>query len=176
MNLDGIKKFNWSSLKRYTSPSAIDQLNHFLEKLPQNTNKMMLIITATVWATAGASGLFATVQTQKMTELKAEREEAAAVVPVVPKITNVLASAGEVRGFVDDVSDIYQGLEIKASGSQISISAPTTNQFGQFREAIGHVQSGGKGWRVHMDKLCVGRECEKYKLAATLKINRVDIK
>lgn len=170
-----IKSFDWRSLKKFANPQAADDLNGFLEKLPQNAGKHMLVIAGVTWAAAGAIGLYTTVQLQKLTELRAQLEEAESLKPIVPVVKDVPVNKEEVSAFVDKTAGTYTGVEIKASGSAIVVTAKTLNQFAEFREAIGHVQNGGSGWRVNVDRLCVGRECDKDPLAAALKINKVSV-
>lgn len=170
-----LKEFDWRSLQKYTSPKASRDFNSFLEKLPQNAGQTMLIIAGVAWATAGATGLFTTVQIQKLTEVRAELQEANAVQPSVPQIKDVAVSPKEVETFVEKVQNTYRGLKISSNGPRITITATTTAAFGQFREAVGHVQNGGSGWRVNIDKFCVGRECKKYPLFASLRINKVSV-
>ena len=74
-----VKDYDWRSLKKYTSPHAADDLNAFLEKLPQNAGQTMLIIAGIAWGAAGVVGLYTTVQLQKLTELRAELQEAEAI-------------------------------------------------------------------------------------------------
>ena len=176
MNMESLKNFDWRSLQKFTSPQAAEDLNAFLEKLPQHAGQTMLIIASIAWAAAGGIGLYVTVQMQQLTELRAELQEAEALSPNVPEIKRVPVNKKLIADFVDKIKDIYTGLSINASGSSIVITAKSTAQFGQFREAIGHVQNGGNGWLVDVEKLCVGRACDKEQLAAALKINRVDIK
>ncbi len=171
-----LKNFDWRSLQKYTKPQAADDLNVFLEKLPQNAGQTMLIMAGISWSIAGAVGLFTAVQLQQITELRTAVEEAQALKPIVPKMINQAANAKQVADFVEDAKKIYNGLDIKASGASITISAKNTNAYGQFREALGHVQTGGSGWRIEIDKLCVGRECERFQLSASLKINTVSVK
>lgn len=171
-----LKNFDWRSLQKYTSPQAADDLNHFLEKLPHNTGQTMLIIAAVIWGVAGMTGLYATVQIQQLTELRSELEEMNALKPSVPQIRDVAVNANDVKTFIENTKGTYRGLDIKASGATVLMTSTTTGAFGQFREAVGHVQNGGSGWRVNIDRLCVGRECEKYPLAASLKINKVSVK
>ena len=65
---------------------------------------------------------------------------------------------------------------MKANGSSIIITSTQTASFAKFREAIGHMQNGGSGWRVTLDKMCVGRECgDKDKLGVSLKVNKVSV-
>ena len=170
-----LQKFDWRSLKKYTSPQASEDLNKFLEQMPANAGKTLLIIAAVAWGAAGILGLYVTVQIQKLTEMRAELEEAEALQPVVPTISDVAISSGEVAKFVENVENIYGGLDLRASGSAVSLQAKSTGNFGQWREAIGHVQNGGSGWRVNVDHLCVGRECKPNPLSATLKINKVSV-
>lgn len=170
-----VKSFDWRSLKKYTSPGASEDLNAFLEKLPTHAGQQILVIAGIAWAAAGAIGLYTTVEIQKFTEIRAKLQEAQALKPVVPAIKDVPVTPAEVKEFVDKMGEIYKGLSIKANGASILITATDTASFGQFREAVGHVQNGGSGWRVSIDRLCVGRECERVPLAAALKINKVSV-
>ena len=98
-----------------------------------------------------------------------------AVKPLVPTLRDVPVSRNEVTEFYNSFAATYPMLDIKQSGPSIQISAKSTALFGAFREAIGHVQNGGNGWRVSVDKLCVGRECGGNSLAVLLKINKVSV-
>lgn len=175
MDLKSLQSFDWRSLQKYMSPQATNDLNHFLEKLPQNTGQTMLIIAGIIWAAAGTIGLYASVQIQELTKLRAEFQEAQAIQPAVPQIRDVAVDEVAVKEFVDRANVIYRGLEIKANGAEINLTGKTTQAFGQFREAIGHIQNGGSGWRVNISNLCVGRECQGPPLMATLKINKVSV-
>ena len=170
-----IKDYDWRSLKKLASPNAANELNVFLEKLPQNAGQTMLIIAGAVWVGAAGLGLYTTVQLQQLTELRAELQEASAVQPMVPKIQDVPVEAAQVNSFVEKMKEIYSGLSIESNGASINISSGTTAAFGQFREAVGHVQNGGSGWRVNIENFCVGRECEGAQLYASLSINKVSV-
>ncbi len=170
-----LKDFDWRSLNKFVSPKAMDSMNDFIEKLPQHTSKTLLIITAVIWGAAAALGLYTTVKMQEFSEMAIERDEAKALLPAVPKIKDKPVSAREVQSFVDELQKTYKGLEIKGISSNIVVRAKDTSLFGQFREAIGHVQNGGLGWRVDVERLCVGRECKQYPLSASLKINTVSV-
>jgi len=171
-----LKSFDWGSLKRYTSPKAADDLNRFLEKMPQHAGQTILIAAAIAWGMAAAAGLFTAIQAQKMTELREKLKETKALQPSVPKIKNVGIGKKDVENFVNKAKESYKGLDIRANGSTIIVTAKSTRNFTEFREAIGHVQNGGNGWRVSLEKLCVGRECDKqYKLAVSLKVNKVSV-
>ena len=116
-----------------------------------------------------------TVNIQDVSQRSVELKEASALLPAVPRIQDKSVSAKEVKAFVDELQKTYKGLEIKGSSSNIIVSAKSTAMFSQFREAIGHIQSGGLGWRVNVDKMCVGKECKPNPLAASLKINKVSV-
>lgn len=174
-NFDAIRSFDWRSLQKYTSPQAAGDFNAFLEKLPQNAGQSILVIAAITWASAGAIGLYTTLQLRELTEIRSHLKEAESLKPIVPVINDVPIDPKEISDFVDRMAKIYFLLSIKANGSTILITADNTASFGQFREAIAHVQNGGSGWRVSIDRLCVGRECDKQPLAASLKINKVSV-
>ncbi len=168
-------QFNWGSMKRLASPQASQDLNHFLENLPSHTGNSVLIAAAVIWATAGGLGLYTFVQSRSLAELRAQLIETEAVKPNVPRVTNVAEDSANVEAFVDNAKESYDNLDMKANGSSIVINADDTRFFPQFREAIGHVQNGGRGWRVNIDQMCVGRECSKKPLEIQLKVNRVSI-
>jgi hypothetical protein len=171
-----LSSFDWRSLKRYASPQASEDLNVFLEKLPQNASQTMLMIAAVAWSAAGASGLFTAVQLQQLTQLRSDLQNAEAVQPRVPQIKDSPIDAKPVKDFADNIKDIYTGLSIKANGASIEITGKETSLFGQFREAIGHVQNGGSGWRVSIESFCVGRECKgQQPLRAVLTVNKVSV-
>jgi hypothetical protein len=170
-----IKNFDWRSLKKYLEPGAANDLNAFLEKMPQNAGQSVLIAAGIAWGAAGALGLFTAVQLQSLTTLRAELQDADALQPVVPEVRNIPVDASAVKTFAESAKNIYRGIEIKGQGSSITITAQNTSSFPEFREAIGHVQNGGQGWRVNVQRLCVGRECSNYHLGATLRISKIDV-
>lgn len=170
-----IKNFDWRSLQKYFSAKSAGDLNIFLEKLPAMVGQTALIAAAIAWTSGAAIGLFATVQAKKLTELRAELKQTESLKPMVPTVRDVPVPQAEIKKFSEALAAAYPDLSIKQQGASITITAPTTASFGEFREAIGHVQNGGTGWRVNLDKLCVGRECDREKLAATLKINKVSV-
>ena len=164
-------------LKRLADPKAAGDLNHFLEKLPQHAGNTALIAAGIAWTAAAALGVFTMVKTQSLIELRGELRATEALQPMVPKISDKPVNAAITKTFAEDMNGLYQGygLKIKAQGPAIYITAKSTTSFGAFREAVGHVQNGGSGWRVNVEKLCVGRECKGDNLAALLKINKVSV-
>lgn len=170
------KGFDVNALKKIMDPKSSGDLNAFLEKLPQNAGQTVLIAAGIAWAMAGALGLYASIQARQLTEVRAELKEAEALTPIVPKISDVPISAAEVETFIKKVEPSYDGLRFQVSGSSIIITSGQTSNFAKFREAIGHMQNGGSGWRVTLDKMCVGRECgNNDKLAVSLKVNKVSV-
>jgi len=169
------KSFDWRSLQKYFEPKAANDLNAFLEKLPHTAGQTVLIAGGIAWMAAGALGLYTALQVQAMTKLRAELKEVTALKPPVPVLRDVPVPQKEVTDFAQVLSKTYPLLEIKQQGPNIQIVAKSTSQFGTWREAIGHVQNGGAGWRVTVDKLCVGRECAGNQLGALLKINKVSV-
>lgn len=170
------KSFDINALKKVLDPKAADDLNAFLEKIPQNAGQTALIAAGIAWGAAAALGLYTAVQTQTLIEMRAKLKETKALKPSVPTITEKPIDKASVDKFVKSAKEIYRGIEIKANGSQVVVTANSTRNFTEFREALGHVQNGGKGWRVSLEKMCVGRECGRTaKLSATLKVNKVTV-
>ncbi len=170
-----LKQFDWRVFKKLLDPNAANDLNSFLEKLPQTAGNTALIAGGIAWACACGIGLYAAVQMQTLTQLRAELQEAKALNPPVPKVSNVPVDKASVDDFVKRAQDIYRGIEIKSSSSTVVVTAKATSAFPEFREALGHVQNGGQGWRVNVDRLCVGRECKNYQLGAELRISRINV-
>lgn len=167
--------FDWRSLQKYFSPKAAADFNTFLENLPVAASKSVLIAVGVAWGCAGAVGLFTTVKIQELAEKRGQLEEMAAAQPSVPEVRNVPEAPAKVKEFADRAVGLYPDLQFASNGSNVTIGAADTRMFGIFREAIGHVQNGGAGWRVNIDNMCVGRQCGNQPLSATLKINKVSI-
>jgi hypothetical protein len=170
-----LKSFDWRVLKKVMDPKASADLNVFLEKLPQTAGQTVLIAAGIAWAGAAMLGLYTAVQTQELIKLRAELKSTEAMRPIVPTISDVPVSTGQIQSFAESMAATYRGLQIRPQGAGVFIMSPNTGNFGEFREAIGHVQNGGSGWRVSIERLCVGRECEREKLAALLRINTVSV-
>lgn len=171
-----LKSLNLSAFKKLTDPKLAGDLNTYLENLPEKAGHTILIAAGIAWAVAAAAGLFTTIKLQQMTELRNTAKEASALVPVVPKISDSPISPDEVKRFAENASKAYKGLSISTNGSTLIITSNNTANYAQFREAIGHVQNGGNGWRVSLQKFCVGRECDRqFKLAASLSVNKVSV-
>jgi len=169
------KSFEWRKLQKYLNPNAAHDLNIFLERLPQTAGQTALVAAGIAWMAAGALGLFTAMQVKSMTELRAELKETQALKPAVPVLRDVPVPQQDLKSFTDSLARTYPNIDIKQQGASIQITAASTAFFGVFREAIGHVQNGGTGWRVSVERLCVGRECQGNNLGALLKINKVSV-
>lgn len=171
-----LKSLDVSMFKKLTDPKLAGDLNTYLENLPEKAGHTILIAAGIAWAVAAAAGLFATIKVQQLTEFRNTVREAKALVPIVPKISDAGIAADEVKKFAETASNAYKDLTFTPNGSTLLITAKSTSSYAQFREAIGHVQNGGNGWRVSLQKFCVGRECDRqFGLAASLSINKVSV-
>jgi hypothetical protein len=169
------KNFDFRALNRYLNPQATDDLNRFLEKLPQHAGHTALIAAGIAWAAAAALGLFAMMQTKQLTELRGQLEATEALKPVVPTLAMTPVPTEEIKTFADAIKVIYTGLTINSNGNIITIQSKDTSQFSQFREAIGHAVNGGTSWKINVDSFCVGRECSQNPLNAVLKVTKMKI-
>lgn len=169
------KAFDLRSLNRYLNPKASDDLNRFLERLPQHAGNTALIAGGIAWAAVAALGLFAMMQSQQLTELRGKLQSTEALKPVVPVISMKPVMDAELKPFIENLKTIYPGLTINTTGNTITVQSKDTAQFSQFREAIGHAINGGSGWKIRIESFCVGRECAQNPLDAVLKVEKMGI-
>ncbi len=170
-----LKSFNWRKIQGYLDPQAAEDLNTFLEKLPQTAGNTGLIAAGIAWGAAGAIGLYTAVQIQSLTELRAELQDMQALKPSVPRLRDAPVSQSALADFTKILERTYPGLTFRQTGASIQITARNIGLYGTFREAVGHVQNGGTGWRVAVERMCVGRECDREPLGALLRINQVSV-
>lgn len=168
-------KFDWRILKRYLGSQGSDDISNFLEKLPQNVGHPILIAGGIAWLSFCTLFLFTMFKTTELTELRAELIETTALKPNVPSLKDTPVSSKHVNAFVKKIKFNYPDLTFSVTGNTILIIGADTRAFPQFREVMGHLQNGGHGWRPHLVSMCVGRECDKDKLRATVKINKVKV-
>lgn len=180
MNMDfDIKKI----YKQLTSPKAANDLIHFFEQLPTKVGTTVIALAGITWIVAGVAVLYGTMQSARIADIRQEYEKVEAMTPPVPKVQNVSVDKESIAAFVAKASDEYKdtGVTIKESGGKISIEGSTGKQYGVFREAVGHIQNGGAGWRVSVEELCVGRGCanrargSKAFLSGLFAVSRVNI-
>ncbi len=169
------KTFDLRSLNKYLSAQATDDFNRFLEKMPQNAGKTALIAGGIAWATVAALGLFSMIQTQKLTELRGQLEASETLKPIVPVMTMTAVAPDQVKAFADKAKDLYPGLTVNANGNVLTIQSKDTSSYAQFREIMAHVVSGGSGWKVSVNSLCIGRECPQNAMDAVLRIEKISI-
>lgn len=168
--------FDVKKLQNLFSSTSSEDINRFLEKLPHNAGHTVLIAAGIVWALAAAGGLYTSIQLKELTELRGELKATKALKPIVPVIKNVGVPPKELERFVERAKASYRGIKITSQGSEIVIAGSNTSNFTEFREAISHVLNGGKGWKVSISKMCVGRECKaSQKLTVSMKINKVSV-
>lgn len=170
-----LKSFDIRALQRLTSKKTSQDLNAFLEKLPQRTGYVALGAAGVAWGAAAALVLVTLMQTQELATVRGKLEEAQALKPPVPKVKYNPVTTEAVSEFVNGFKEIYKDLKIDTNNNNIKIEADKTNQFPAFREALGHVHSGGARWRVSLQKLCVGRECDGNALMAQVQLQKVTI-
>ncbi len=169
------KSIDYKTLARYTSPSAFNDLNHFLEKLPQNAGRTVLIAAGVAWAFVGILGLFTAVKAQDLNNLRAQLQDAKALKPIVPVLKEVAIDQDTVTKLVKKITSSYKDLDARSQGNVVTITGRQTLAFNLFREAVLQVQNGAEDWKVDMDKMCVGRECKQNHLSISLKINKINI-
>lgn len=169
------KSFDWKSLQKYLNPDAANDFSKFMDTVPVHAGKGVLIAGAIAWACAAAIGFFTILQTKEVTELRASYESSVAVKPLVPVITIEPVASGDVKKIIEQFKKTYPTMNYTASANTITIKSKQTADFAQFRESIGHIVNGGKGWKVEIESLCVGRECKDSGLGAKLKIQKLQI-
>jgi hypothetical protein len=153
-------KLDVVTLKRYFSPNAYKDLDVFLEQLPMRVGKAMIIAGVIAWLAAGLSIVYVTMQANHVMGLRADILKAEALKPTVPVITQTPVESAEVDAFAKKLAELYPQLTIISSGNRIEMRTQSTDKYGAFREAIGHAFNGGKGWRLAVESMCVGRECK----------------
>lgn len=153
-------KFDAVTLKRYLSPHAYKDLDVFLEQLPVRAGQAVIIAGVAAWVMAGLSVTYVSMQIHKIMELRADILKAESLKPTVPIIAKIPIEGTEVEVFSKKLAELYPQITVLGAGSRLEIRAPTTDKYGAFREATGHAFNGGKGWRLGIENLCVGRECK----------------
>lgn len=169
------KKVNFAALSQYATPRAMGDLNNFIEKLPENAGKTILVAAGISWLMVAILGLFTTIQAQDLNNLRAQLQDAKALKPIVPTISEVPVPDTSIREYIKKIESVYKPLEVKPEGGGIAITGPQTAMFSIFREAATQIQNGGGGWKVAVTKMCVGRECPQKQLSIVLKINKINI-
>ncbi len=176
MVLKSDKKVNWGIVKRLFSSQTFKDFDKFLDALPRRAGLSPIIAAGVMWVAAGVSILFAYTKSMEMSEIQKQFLEAEALTPSVPKIEAIKISDAELEPFVLKLAKVYPNLRINfRRGGKVSVQANSTKLYTQWRAAIDHFSYGRSGWRVAVEEMCVGRECEGMPLFATIRIEQVSI-
>ena len=167
--------FDWKSIQKYFTPQAADDLTRFMDTLPVYAGKGALVAAGIAWAAAAALGLFTVVQTKNLTEMRASLQTSNALKPLVPTISTTPVGRDDINTLVDRYKTVYPDLSVTVIGSDLAIRSKQTSHYTEFREALGHTVNGGKGWKVSVESLCVGRECKQGGLDALIKVQKLKI-
>lgn len=168
-------KFNVASLQRYFSPQAFKDMDVFIRELPERAGQTVLIAGGVVWMIAAVGTVYATVEADKTATLRADLFKQEALTPMVPEIVNRPVNNNELTAFAEKANPQYPNVSITAKGGKLNVSAGATRNYWQWREATGHIYNGGAGWRLSIDKMCVGRECSQAELDVTFSVNTLQV-
>lgn len=169
------KPFDIRSLSKYLNGQSADDFNRFLEKVPQNAGKTALIAGGIAWAAVAALGLFSMLQTQKLTELRGQLQASESLKPIVPIMTMTAIPGDDVKAFIEKIKSHYPDLILNNNNNVLTIQSKSTASYAQFREILGYITSGGAGWKVSVNSICVGRECPSNAIDASLRIEKIKI-
>ncbi len=164
-----------NAIAKYLKPGASDDLNKFLESIPEHVGKMALIAAGIAWASAAALGLYTMIQTQELAKLRTDLEAASAVKPVVPTIKKTAVKKHALEKQLKSVEALYKGLDFRVNKNKVTIISKSLGGYPQFREAIGHIANLERGWVASLESLCVGRDCTNDKLIATVSLETISV-
>ncbi len=153
-------KIDMATIKRLTSPHAYKNLDVFVEQLPLRAGYAAVAAGAICLVLACLSITYAVLQANNIMTLRADILKAEALKPTVPVITKAPVEDAQVQAFIKKMKDFYPQMDITGSGARIELRSSEISKYGAFREAVGHMFNGGKGWRVAVENMCVGRECK----------------
>ncbi|MCB1538438.1 MAG: hypothetical protein H6865_04530 [Rhodospirillales bacterium] len=169
-------KFDKDTIKRYLSPNAYKDLDVFLEQLPMRAGQGIIIAGVAAWLAAGCCVVYVTMQASNILHLRADILKAESLTPTVPVITKVPVPGTEVEDFTKKLSDLYPQINFVGQANRIEMRSADTAKYGAFREAVGHAFNGGRGWRLQVESLCVGRECKNnLGLFGAFSVNRLRV-
>ena len=169
-------KFDMNSLNKYFSAQSANDLNAFIESMPMRAGYGVLIAAGIAWLLAGLAVVYATTVATNVAEIRTELIKTEASKPLVPKLSKIAVPDSEVKAFVERTDPLYKDVVITHDGNSIKLNANSGRFFGAFREAINHAYNGGQGWRLSLQSMCVGRECEKQGfLSGEFTINRLKV-
>lgn len=109
---------------------------------------------------AALSVTYVVMQANNIMSLRADILKAEALKPTVPVINKAPVVDAEVAAFVKKIEGLYSQVSFAANGARVEMRASNVDKYGAFRESVGHLFNGGKGWRITVEEMCVGRECK----------------
>lgn len=172
-----MKNIDWNAVfKKYTDPQAVKDFDKFLDALPLNVGYNALIAAGMAWILAGGAVLFASMETQKVSQTHAELMKVQALQPPIPVLQFIPVPQATLKDVTKNLGEIFKGISIVQSGDgKMIVSAQDTDYFPQFLAAISYIQRGGPNWKVGIDTFCAGRECQGSKLSATIQIDVIKV-
>jgi len=175
-----MSKFDFSaisaSINKMVSPQGMGDLNRFIEQMPLRAGYGVLIAGGIVWLMAGIAVVYATTVAKDVADIRAELVKSEALKPVVAQLVKEPVSKSDIENFVAKVNPLYKEVNIESDNrSGIKITSSSGRYFGAFREAINHAYNGGQRWRLSLESLCVGRECQGGFLMGTFKVNTLKV-
>jgi hypothetical protein len=174
-----MKKFDLNSfnalVNKYLSPQGMNDLNRFLEEFPARAGYGVLIAGGIVWLIAGLGIVYATTLAKNVSDIRTELIKTEALKPVVPTISTQAVSSDEIANFAARTNPLYKDINITSIRDTINVASSSGRYFGAFRESINHAYNGGTRWRLAIDYLCVGRECQNGFLQGSFKVNTLSI-
>lgn len=169
-----IKAIN-AAINKYLSPQGANDMNRFIEQMPMRAGYGILIAGGIAWFVGGLAVVYATTVAKDVSNIRAELLKSEALKPVVASLVRTPVPAADIEIFVDRVNPLYRDVDITANASKIVMSSSNGRYFGAFREAINHAYNGGQRWRLSLESLCVGRECEGGFLSGTFNVNTLKV-
>ena len=175
MNKFDINALN-ASLKKLLSPQSMGDLNDFIEKMPVRVGYPALIAGCVAWFIGGLAVVYATTVAQSVADIRAELVKSEALKPVVAQLVRKPVKDAEIDAFIEKIDPLYPNVQIQSlKNGRVKLSANSGRYFGAFREAVNHTYNGGQRWRLQLESLCVGRECEESFLSGVFKISTLKI-
>lgn len=174
-----MSKFDFKSINaainKYLSPQGANDMNRFMEQMPMRAGYGVLIAGGIAWFIGGLAVVYATTVAKDVAEIRAELIKSEALKPVVASLVRQPVPNQDIMDFVERVDPLYKDVSIVANGSKISMTSGSGRYFGAFREAVNHAYNGGQRWRLSLESLCVGRECEGGFLSGAFNVNTLKV-
>jgi hypothetical protein len=164
-----------TKLSKYLSSGGMNDINKFLENMPTRAGHTVLIAGGIAWFIGGLAVVYATTVAKDVADIRAELVKSEALKPVVAQLKTNPVPDEEIKAFVDKVDPLYRDVDISALRGKISITSSDGRYFGAFRETVNHAYNGGLRWRLSLESLCVGRECDGAFLSGVFKVNTLSI-